>query len=91
MAAIARRRLRWITAALLLSLSLSLGLAAPSFADEPKPRASSQKRKLKGRDVAMLLWLPLAVFSVGSVDGGEAKPAKKRPAPAKREAAPTRP
>jgi len=68
-----------VTAAL-----LALTLGARSFADERPPPPS--QRKLKGRDVAMLLWLPFAVFSMGDLDE---KPAPK--AKAKKKATSARP
>jgi hypothetical protein len=57
----------WITA-------LVIAVSPTVFADEPRPDPPNQQkaaetkkphqRKLKGRDVAMLLWMPFTVFGM---------------------------
>ncbi len=64
------RRLRAITAVL-----TALTFVPPALADGHAPRPA-QHRKLKGRDVAMLFWLPFVVFGVTSTDGKPAAGAR---------------
>ncbi|MSP59937.1 MAG: hypothetical protein EXR72_06280 [Myxococcales bacterium] len=67
-----------------IAVALALALAAPSAYADPAPRRETRQRRLTGRDLASVFWLPFAIFTLGSDSDGakasrpKAKAAKRR-------------